>query len=104
MSVESPLPHPVPVALRAIENGQGLKGLHVANPFTGEYAVMNSVTGYNGENLIQIDAPNGTSYWTETGEHVCGYYPEGSNIPENATDWQKQQNNAFFNTIWSGIR
>jgi hypothetical protein len=103
MSAESPLPYPVPVALRAIENGQGLKGLHVANPFTGEHAIMTSVIGYNGENLIQIDAPNGTSYWTETGEHVCGYYPEGTK-PIDSSNWESQQNNAFFNPIWSGVR
>ncbi len=104
MSAESPLPHPVPTALRAIENGQGLKGLHVANPYTGEHAILTSVTGYNGEPLIQIDAPNGTSYWTETGEHVCGYLPRGTDIQESDSEWEKQQKNAFFNPIWSGVK
>lgn len=103
--------HPVPEAIRAYDNGKYplSSGLHVRNPYTGEYAVATTVTDENNERKFQIDAPNGRSYWTLQGEHISGFHPEGSrppNFPPDVvlTDELRTTLNAFIQIIWAGVR
>lgn len=104
--VETPQPPlSVQTALRATVNGKyGLHNLHIANPYTGEHIQVTTMPDYNGETVLEVIAPNGTSYWQMNGEHICGYYPEGITYLNTQSEWEQIQNNAFMNAIWSGVK
>jgi len=101
---ETPLPPlPIRIAMNATNGGKiGLDHLHIANPYTSEHIQVTTMPDFNGEQILEVIAPNGTSYWKMNGEHICGFHPEGT-ITES-TDWVQSQTNAFMNPIWAGVR
>ena len=100
-----PIPSPVRTAIRAIDGGKyGLKHLQIENPITHECVEVTTMFDNDGKNIFEVIAPNGVSYWTTTGEHICGFHPGGTRPPDHVREFTPDEISAindFRDPIWT---